>query len=103
MQFAKWSVVPIDWPKNDWNDDDGSRLVAFKRTLQVHFVAVVRIEKIWTDEKENQISRLEVVVDLLLPFSPRLNVVIVPEIDEALTLQHAQMRIELLPQLFVPM
>ena len=76
--------MPITWPQYHWDDLCFSTLVSLHRPFHLCLVAVVRIDEIGTDEEENDVRRIQVLVDRPVEFRACCDPAIVPGRNDAL-------------------
>src|SRR5262249_27317658 len=98
-----WRSRPVD-VANDHRDD--ARLVsAMALEGRRHFplVTVVGGHEVRADEQQNDVGSVEVLIDRGPPLVARADVAIVPQLNEALTLQQLQVGLELVSVQFVTM
>ncbi|MEA2878760.1 MAG: hypothetical protein QOF14_3956 [Hyphomicrobiales bacterium] len=93
--------MPIACPENDRNNDGLASIVSCHRAHHFFFVAIVGVEKIGTDEKEDDVVGLDMTVDLSRKVLARTNATIVPSRDNALPFEQRQLLLKLVTQSFV--
>ena len=87
-----------------WHNRDHYRfagIVPLKCPFHFPIIAIVRCKEVWTNKKENDVIRLDVIVDCPRPIITGTNPAIVPGLDDALPLEHGKLSLQLVPQRFI--
>src|SRR5205085_12412297 len=82
-------------------DDCLARVVALHRAIHLCAVAEIRRRESRADEKEDDISRVQVRLDLAAPFSPGFYLAVVPLRNHLLALKKTEVLLQSLAQLRV--
>src|SRR5947208_2937334 len=90
LEILERGAFPITCSQDDRDDTRIILVVSFHSPLQINTLAVGRSCKICTDEQENNLSGIQVPINLMSPFLAGTNIAIVPVGDESLRLQVAE-------------
>ena len=101
LQFFQWRHQPAARMQNDGDHTRLFFLVARQRLLNLVAPAVVRRDEAGADQKQDDIGREQMPVDLLLPRCSGIDVPIVPIRNQPGASEHGKMLAKLLPVLLV--
>ena len=101
LELAEGATPPIDFTEDDGDHSGLFGFVPLQGLLHFRNRAIVRLQKICADEKEDDVGRLQVGIDLTCPLLPWRNPTIMPTLDEAEAPHRAQVRLKLIAQVFV--
>src|SRR6266849_5632029 len=93
--------LPVNRTKNYGDNPCFFLLVAFKCSSHFNTITIVGGHKIWTDQQENNLSGIQMLLDLQFPFGSRTDISIIPDVNKTLSLQWYQMPFELIEKCFV--
>jgi hypothetical protein len=86
LKFGERSRFPIHRSQDYWDNQSVASVVSLKCCLHLYVNAVVGRKKIRTDQKENNIRTLDMLIDLIRPVAAGVNPMIVPAAQNALSL-----------------
>src|SRR5205814_10667479 len=85
LEFTKWCSLPVDRTKNDRDYTCLSTFVPLHCFLHFDAIGILGVHEIRTNQQENDICFIQLLVYFLFPLGPCTNVSIMPYIDEALS------------------
>ena len=97
LEVAEFYPFEITLPHNDRNDIRLAIIFAFKRSPHLYFMAIVGGEKVSADQQQYDVGPLDLFIDSIFPFLPRVDHPVMPGIDQPLTLHWLQNFTQLLP------
>ncbi len=103
VQLAEGRAVPLISASYDRNDDRFTTFVPFHGDGHFAVVAVVGIDEIRTYEKEDDVSRNQVLTDRLVDLLASSDSADVPSLDHTLSAKDGQLLLELIAESFVRM
>lgn len=101
QEFPEGGVVPQARTQDDRDHDGRALAVTLQRPRHLDVVAVLRVEEVRTHKQQHDVRRLKVPVDLARKVLPGIDPPVVPHLDQALTLEHGELLLELVAQPFV--
>src|SRR5581483_9020830 len=101
LKFAKGGVMPIDGAQEDRNDSCFTPIMSFHRSFNLETIAIVRGHEIWTDEQQNDASRIEMLIDFFPPLFPGYDLTLIPGRNIALVLDRAKMFFQFVKQFLI--
>jgi hypothetical protein len=87
LEFPERGGVPVDRSQDDRDDPSRLRLVTLHRPGHLDVVTVIRGDEVRTDQEQDDVRGVEVLVDLPFPLGPGPDASVVPPADETLTVQ----------------
>ena len=93
--------MPITGAKNHRDDHGCAILMALHRTAHFLVIAIIRSKEVGTDQKQDDIVRLDMLVDCRGPFRSGVDPAVVPCLDHALPFQHRELSFQLIAQRLV--
>ena len=88
LQLAEGRLLPVvDRPQDDRDDTRFAHLVTLHSPPHLEVVAVLRSQEVGTDQQENDLSGIDMVIKLLILLPAQANLPAVPCADDVLTFE----------------
>lgn len=94
LQFAERCASPFDRAKEDRNHASLICFVALHRPLHLHVIAIVGAQEIRTDQEQDDVGGVEMLIDLTSPFGSGADLLIVPPGDHVLPFEYRKVPLE---------
>src|SRR5689334_14830613 len=91
----------MDGTKNDRNHTRFALFMPFQSSFHLKIINIVRVHKVWTNKKQNDLSSIELFFNFLQPFGTSINITVMPNFDKALPSQRTEMCLELVQKRFI--
>src|SRR5438876_3377079 len=93
--------LPIDRSKNDRNNSCFFAVMPFQCAFHLHTIAVIGVHNIGADQQQDDLSFVEVLTDLPFPFGSCANIAVIPDINQSLSLQRSEIRLDFIEVWFI--
>src|SRR5579864_3051818 len=78
LEFLERCTLPVSWSQDDRDDAGFSTFVFLQGTLHFNTETIIRVHEVGTDQQEDDVSSIEVCINLAFPFCSCTNVTVMP-------------------------
>jgi len=91
----------MNWTKDDRNDSRLALIVLLNCSFHFFAITILRSHETWTHKQKYKLCCIEVLVDLLFPVRAWADIRVIPDGNEAFSLQWYQVRLQFIQKHFV--
>jgi len=94
LELCERGALPVGMAKDDGYHPSLTHRMALHSSFQFDAVSIIARNEVRTDEEKYNVRRIKVLVNLLLPFAPCIDIPVVPVGDQSVAVQSCEMSLQ---------